>query len=91
VYDISDDLRRETIIQILKDASLTRIQKSVFCGKLSRQRKKDLLAKIKNIICVDDDSFYLIMNCNLCFSQTAIIGQGFDIEYISNKKESMVL
>ena len=90
VYDISDNSRRESVVQILKDAALERVQKSVFCGRLSRQEKKDLLEKIKYII-NKEDSFYLLMNCNQCFKQMVVLGKKFNAEYVANEKPAMVL
>lgn len=91
VYDITENPTRESVIHILKDASLVRIQKSVFCGRLSGQQKKDLIEKIKLTISQEDDSFYLIMSCNQCFGKIVTIGQDFDSDYVSDKKPSIVL
>jgi len=91
VYDVSDDLTRNTIIQILKNTGFTRIQKSVFCGRISSQQKKDLIEKIKVIIGEKKDSFYLIMSCNQCFGKIRIVGMGFDKEYVMDEKISEVL
>ena len=91
VYDITENSTRESVIHVLKDASLVRIQKSVFCGNLSGQQKKDLIEKIKSIISQDDDSFYLIMSCNQCFGKIVTMGKDFDVDYVSDKKPSMVI
>ena len=91
VYDITENSTRESVIHVLKDASLVRIQKSVFCGNLSGQQKKDLIEKIKSTISQDDDSFYLIMSCNQCFGKIVTMGKDFDVDYVSDKKPSMVI
>ena len=90
VYDISDDKTRLRVVQALKDIGFVRIQKSVFCGSLSSQQKKDLVEKLKRIA-GDDESIYLILACQACFGRVTIIGQGFDKEYVSNDLESIVL
>ena len=90
VYDISDDKTRSRVVQALKDIGFVRIQKSVFCGSLSSQQKKDLVEKLKRIA-GEDESIYLILACQTCFGKVTIIGQGFDKEYVSNDLESMVL
>ena len=90
VYDITDDSTRSSVIYILKNQGFTRIQKSVFCGSLSGQNKKDLIESIK-IIVNENDSFYLILTCNRCFGKIKIIGKGFDKEYVSDKKPAVVL
>ena len=91
VYDITENSIRESLIHILKDASFVRVQKSVFCGRLSGQQKKDLIEKIKHVISEEDDSFYLIMCCNQCFGKIITLGKDFDAEYVSDQKPSMVL
>jgi len=90
VYDISDDKTRSRIVQALKDIGFVRIQKSVFCGSLSSQQKKDLVEKLKRIA-GEDESIYLILACQKCFGRVTIIGHGFDKEYVSDDLESMVL
>lgn len=90
VYDISENSIRNSVIHILKNQGFSRIQKSVFCGGLSGQNKKDLIESIKNIV-DETDSFYLILTCNQCFGKIKIIGKGFDEEYVSDKKSALVL
>lgn len=91
VYDITENKIRDNVIQILKDSSLVRIQKSVFCGKLTSQEKKDLMEKIKIVIEDENDSFYLIMSCSSCFGNIITLGKSFDYAYVSNIKPSIVL
>ena len=91
VYDIGDNNTRESIIQILKDAGLERIQKSVFCGMLNNQKKKDLIVKISTIIDDSSDSVYIMPNCSKCFSKLVMLGEKFDVEYISDSKPSVVI
>lgn len=90
VYDIMDNGRRDAVIEILKDSGMVRIQKSVFCGGLVLQQKRDLIETIKSTLNVDDDSFYLIMNCGKCYRNATIVGKGFDQEYVEGKTSSMV-
>ena len=90
VYDISENSNRESIIQVLKDAGLIRIQKSVFCGKLAIQQRKDLMCKVRQIIDVEVDSFFLIKNCKVCFKDMLTVGQTFDEEYAAGKTKAMV-
>ena len=90
IYDIVDNNTRESIIQILKDAGFTRIQKSVFCGGLNNQQKKDLIEKIKAVISQEADSLYLIMSCKQCFGNIITFGKNFDMEYAAGTRSSMV-
>jgi len=90
VYDISNDKTRLQTTQTLKDAGFVRIQKSVFCGSLSSQQKKNLVESLKRIA-GESESIYLILACKHCFGKVTIIGQGFDMEYVSNEKAIEVL
>ncbi len=89
-YDITEDSIRKSVIQILKDGGMVRIQKSVFCGNISNQQKKDLIEQIKNTINQEVDSFYLIISCNQCFGKITTIGRNFDSQYVQGKRPSMV-
>lgn len=91
VYDITENSIRTSIIQVLKNAGFIRIQKSVFCGRLSSQQKKDIIELIKELIKKEEDSFYLLLSCNQCFGKVQIIGKGFDKEYVIDKKPAEVL
>ncbi len=90
VYDISNDKTRMQTIQTLKNAGFTRIQKSVFCGSLSSQQKKNLIENLKQVAGTSE-SIYLILTCKHCFGKITIIGQGFDMEYVSNEKAIEVI
>lgn len=90
VYDISSDKTRVQVVQSLKDTGFVRIQKSVFCGVMSAQQKKDLIEKLKRIA-GEDESIYLMLACQQCFGKVTIIGQGFDKEYVAGNKRGLVL
>jgi CRISPR-associated protein Cas2 len=90
VYDVSDNQTRTRVAQALKDAGFIRVQKSVFCGSLSSQQKKDLVEKLKRIA-ASSDSVYLILTCHKCFGKVTIIGQGFDRDYVAGELESLVI
>jgi CRISPR-associated protein Cas2 len=90
VYDISDNKTRTHTIQALKNMGFVRIQKSVFCGSLSSQQKKDLIENLKQIT-EENESVYLILACQACFGKVTIIGHGFDKEYVTNDLECMIL
>jgi CRISPR-associated protein Cas2 len=90
VYDLTDNNTRTSVIHALKNHGFVRIQKSVFCGNISNQQKKDLIETIKILISADD-SFYLMLSCNRCFGRVVVVGKGFDKEYVADKKGSAVL
>ena len=85
IYDISSDRTRQRTIQALKNAGLTRIQKSVFCGSLSPQQRKNLIENLKQTA-GKSESLYLVRACKQCFGKIVVIGQGFDMEYVANEK-----
>lgn len=89
-YDITENGIRESVIQILKDAGLVRIQKSVFCGSLSNQQRKDLSESVRHVLDMKTDSFYIIPSCNQCFGKMIAIGRDFDAQYAQGKRPSMV-
>ena len=91
IYDISDDSTRSDIVQILKNVGFVRIQKSVFCGNLTSQQRKDIIESVKITIRNDNDSFYLIVSCKQCFGKIQIVGKDFDKKYVTNEKQSMVI
>jgi len=90
VYDVSKNNTRTSVIHTLKNHGFVRIQKSVFCGNISNQQKKDLIEIIKYLIS-KEDSFYLILSCNKCFGRVVIVGKGFDKEYVADKRSAMIL
>lgn len=99
VYDIGDTPTRTSVSNTLKDSGFVRIQKSVFCGQLSDQSKKDLLERVGHILNPDvgdadnvsgADSFYLIMTCASCFGNIETIGESFDAEYASGNTPAQV-
>lgn len=90
VYDIADNGVRTSVIHALKNHGMVRIQKSVFCGSMSVQQKKDLAETIKMLV-TENDSFYLMLSCSQCFGKVLIIGRGFDREYVADRKGGMII
>jgi len=95
VYDIGDDPTRTSVADALKDSGFERVQKSVFCGTLSQQSKKDLLERVRLILGGPDGeggvrSFYLIMTCSACFGSIETIGEAFDPEYAAGETTALV-
>ena len=90
VYDVGSDDTRQAIIRILKDAGLVRIQKSVFCGRMPKQLKKDVLVSMKRVINEETDSFFLIMNCHDCFGKFISIGMDPNFTYVDEDNKGLV-
>lgn len=89
VYDIKENRTRDSVIQILKNHGFVRIQKSVFCGNIVNQQRKDLIEMIKTVVS-ENDSFYLMLSCVSCFGKVTIVGKGFDKDYVADKKGAAV-
>jgi len=95
VYDIGDDPMRTSVADALKDSGFERVQKSVFCGTLSQQSKKDLLERVRLILGEPDEgggarSFYLIMTCSACFGSIETLGEAFDAKYVAGETSALV-
>lgn len=95
VYDIGDDSTRTSVADALKDAGFERVQKSVFCGTLSQQSKKDILERVRLILGDPGEeggarSFYLIMTCAACFGSIETIGEAFDPESAAGETPARV-
>ncbi len=50
VYDIPDDRLRTKVADVLKDFGLERLQKSVFFGRLTRNRVEELCLVLDDLI-----------------------------------------
>ena len=85
-YDIADNKIRGKVSTALKNAGLTRIQYSVFCGPLNKQQKKDLMETLKKLT-EATGSVYLIAACEACHNKLTVIGKGFDKEYVTGDKQ----
>lgn len=90
IYDITENKQRTKLIHFLKSVGLTRIQKSVFCGEIKAQQKKELIEYLKNTH-KRTDSIYLIQSCKNCFGKIKIFGKGFDKAYVTNTKSAEVI
>ena len=79
LYDISDSNKRKHLVQLLKDYSLIRIQKSVFIGKLTQKGnnalKKELTCLFESDQSQLNDSVFIISICNSCVKKTFSLGE----------------
>lgn len=79
-YDIEDDRQRNQIAQLLLDAGLTRVQKSVFEGAIDKKALRTLRQKLKRKI-QDHDSIRYYNLCVECRSKTRVQGVNLTPEY----------
>ncbi|MDR3223201.1 MAG: CRISPR-associated endonuclease Cas2 [Methanobrevibacter sp.] len=66
VYDISENKSRNTLIKLLRHFGFYRIQKSVFVGNLSLNKRMDLMEDIEIHLSSDRDSIILFPICESC-------------------------
>ncbi|NIM10559.1 MAG: CRISPR-associated endonuclease Cas2 [Candidatus Aminicenantes bacterium] len=94
VYDIESSVpgnrRRRKIIKEIEQFGLYRVQKSVFFGNIERNRFDELVLFSEELIDPEKDSVYLFPMCNEDFDSVKIIGQGFDKDMVSGKKDSLI-
>ena len=94
IYDIESSVpgnrRRRKIIKEIEQYGLYRVQKSVFFGNIERNRFDELVLFSEELIDPEKDSVYLFPMCNEDFNSVKIIGQGFDKDMVSGKKDSLI-
>lgn len=85
VYDISEDPRRSKVAKRCKQYGLIRVQKSVFLGRLERNRFDELAEACLGLIDEGTDSVYLFPFCQEDFRQVKVLGQGFDRKLVNDE------
>jgi CRISPR-associated protein Cas2 len=94
IYDIAStktgDKRRRKIVKEIERFGLYRVQKSVFLGDIEKNRLDELVLFSEDLIEKDVDSVYLFPMCKEDFESVKIIGQGFDRDLVSGKKETLI-
>ena len=85
VYDITEDKVRNRVAKACKKYGLVRVQKSVFLGKLERNRFDELGEKCLNLINEEEDSLYLFPFCQEDLKGIKVLGQGFDKELVNDE------
>lgn len=73
-YDISDDGRRSHVAAVLQAVG-DRIQRSVFLVSLDPDGLQELTATTHRLIDPDEDSVYILRQCQSCWNQVILIGQ----------------
>jgi len=88
IYDISENGHRLKVSEACKNFGLKRIQKSAFCGIMTKN-VAEMLAIRCNEILEETDCVFIIPACNQCFSSKIIIGE-FDEEKLKDKDFQIV-
>ncbi|OEU82659.1 MAG: CRISPR-associated endonuclease Cas2 [Desulfobacterales bacterium S5133MH4] len=85
LYDISEDKPRNKVAKMCKQNGLIRVQKSVFLGKLERNRFDELAEACLDLIDEETDSVYLFPFCQEDFRAIKVMGQGFDRKLVNDE------
>lgn len=78
-YDIPDDKIRNKVGEKCKDYGLTRVQFSGFSGKLDKNKRQELITKLKKIIGSNKAILLIQPVCSKCNSESF---------YLKNKMDS---
>ena len=85
VYDIADDKLRTRVAKACKRYGLERVQKSVFLGRLEKNRFDEITEVCRDIIDEDQDSVYIFPFCQEDFRAIKVLGQGFDKKLVNDE------
>ncbi len=85
MYDITENKIRSRISKTCKKYGLTRVQKSIFLGRLDTNRFDELAENCLDLIDEDTDSVYLFPFCQDDFRRIQVLGQGFDKKLVNDE------
>lgn len=89
LYDIKKDKQRGIVSKICKKSGLYRVQKSVFLGSMDENQKDCLELEIKDVIDEETDSVYIFPMSKNELKQTALMGQAFDKDLITDDVKAL--
>ena len=90
IYDISDDNIRLHVADTCKKYGLYRVQKSCFLGEVASSQRDSLALECSGLI-EPDDSVYVFPICDSCAKEIRLLGEGFDMDLVSDKVGVMFL
>lgn len=85
MYDIAENKVRNRVAKKCKKYGLTRVQKSIFLGKLDINRFDELSEICQEEINEETDSVYLFPFCQEDFRRINVLGQGFDKKMVNDE------
>ena len=71
LYDIVDNKRRNKVIKMAKEYGLSRVQKSVFLGNITKNRIDEITLQSESIINLKTDSLYIMPMCQADYKEIA--------------------
>lgn len=91
LYDIKNDKVRNKVSKFCEQSGLYRVQYSVFLGNITDNDKDTLQLQIEEIINTETDSVYIFPMNKTELRQTALLGQAFDKDLITDEIRQMFL
>jgi CRISPR-associated protein Cas2 len=85
MYDIASNKTRTRVAKRCKKYGMTRVQKSIFLGKLDMNRFDELAETCLDEIDEKTDSVYLFPFCQEDFRRIQVLGQGFDKRLVNDE------
>ena len=89
LYDIKDNKTRSRVAKCCKQAGLYRVQYSVFLGTLTASEKDSLELEIQDLIDQEEDSVYIFPMSKNELQSTALLGQAFDKEMVTDEVKAL--
>lgn len=89
LYDIKKNKSRTKISKICKLSGLYRVQKSVFLGTLGDNERDTLQLEVNELIDEETDSVYIFPMSKNELRQTALLGQAFDKNLITDEIKAL--
>ena len=89
MYDIKDNKARSRVAKCCKQAGLYRVQYSVFLGTLTASEKDSLELEIKDLIDEEVDSVYIFPMSKNELQSTALLGQAFDKDMVTDEVKAL--
>lgn len=91
IYDIVSDRSRSKVAKSCEKAGIYRVQKSVFLGDLNKTQILELTETITELIDMNVDSVYIFPMSKDEFQASALLGQAFDKELITDEVRALFL
>ena len=89
MYDIKDNKARSRVAKCCKQAGLYRVQYSVFLGTLTASQKDSLELEIQDLIDEEVDSVYIFPMSKNELQSTALLGQAFDKDMVTDEVKAL--
>lgn len=89
MYDIKDNKARSRVAKCCKQAGLYRVQYSVFLGTLTASEKDSLELEIQDLIDEEVDSVYIFPMSKNELQSTALLGQAFDKDMVTDEVKAL--